>query len=104
MEARVACNCLFLNYLGGGGLGTRLCNRLCESFLSTFFPEYLFGIKSRSFGYSGQFKKRCLFIMNHVSHFDWMFFWAVVERQGDLMTWRAVTKDMLKNVPFIGES
>ena len=91
---------------GGGGMGlgrSGLYKVLIVYNICTFFPEYLFGIKTRSFGYNGQFKKRCLFIMNHVSHFDWVFFWAVVERQGDLMTWRAVTKDMLKNVPIIGE-
>ena len=67
------------------------------------FSEYLFGIKTRSFGYNGQFKRRCLFIMNHVSHFDWMFSWGMIERQGDLLFWRAISKDAIKSLLFIGE-
>ena len=75
------------------------------SHLSTLIPlpEYLFGIKTRSFGYNGQFKRRCLFIMNHVTHFDWMFSWGVIERQGDLFFWKAISKDALRNLLIIGK-
>ena len=34
---------------------------------------------------------------------DWMFFWPVVERQGDLSGWKAVMKNAMKSYPFIGE-
>ena len=67
-----------------------------------FRAESLLGIRTRSFGFTGQFKPRCVFLMNHVSHFDWMFFWGVANKQGDLSTWKVVTKDMMKWIPFIG--
>ena len=44
-----------------------------------------------------------MFIMNHLSHFDWMFFWGVVEKQGDLHFWKVVTKDEIIKLPFIGK-
>ena len=65
--------------------------------------ETLFGIKIRTFGFSGKFKKRSLIIMNHVSHFDWLYLWSVVDRQGDLTFWKAITKTLpMKNVPILG--
>ncbi len=66
-------------------------------------PEVMLGIRTRSFGFNGEFKRRSIFIMNHISHFDWLFFWGVVERQGDLHIWKAVTKNMMKKMPFVGE-
>ena len=41
--------------------------------------------------------------MNHRTHLDWMFFWVVVERQGNLSGWKAVTKSDMKKYPFVGE-
>ena len=58
----------------------------------------------RSFGHQGRFQRRSLFLMNHVCHFDWLFFWWVVERQGSLCHWKSVTKDMIKKAPFLGEA
>ena len=67
-------------------------------------PEKMFGIKIRTFGFSGKFKRRSLIIMNHVSHFDWMYLWSVVDRQGDLSFWKAITKEQpLKQFPIIGQ-
>ena len=43
-------------------------------------------------------------IMNHVSHFDWMYFWSVVDRHGDLSYWKPVTKRRpLRSLPILGE-
>ena len=42
--------------------------------------------------------------MNHVCHLDWMFFWGVVERQGNLCHWKSVTKNMIKRIPVLGEA
>lgn len=64
--------------------------------------ESLLGIRTRSFGFTGKFKPRSVFLMNHVSHLDWLFFWSVINRQGDLSTWKVVTKDMMKTAPFFG--
>ena len=74
-------------------LPTLLCNLYIES---------IFGIRIHTFGHREKFKQRSLFIMNHVCHFDWMFFWSVVERNGDLTCWKAVTKDVIKKFPILG--
>jgi len=64
----------------------------------------MLGIRVRTFGYGGGFKRRSIMIMNHVSHFDWMYFWSVVDRQGDLTYWKPVTKRFpLRNLPILGE-
>ena len=65
--------------------------------------ERVLGIKIRTFGFQGRFKKRCVIIMNHVSHFDWLFFWSVVDRHGDFTFWKVITKDMFRQVPIIGK-
>eukprot|EP00731_Ephydatia_muelleri_P027381 Em0019g254a len=67
-----------------------------------YILEYFLGMRVRTFGFDGKFKRKCLFIMNHRTHLDWMFFWAVVERQGDLSGWKAVTKSDMKKYPFVG--
>ena len=64
--------------------------------------ESALGIRVTTFGFSGVMKKRCVIIMNHVTHLDWMFLWSLVERQGDMSIWKAVTKNMLKQVPILG--
>ena len=65
--------------------------------------ERVLGIKIRTFGFKGHFKKRSVIIMNHVSHFDWLFFWSVVDRHGDFTFWKVITKDMFRQVPIIGK-
>ena len=71
--------------------------------LSLSFAEKVLGIKIRTFGFQGHFKKRSVIIMNHVSHFDWLFFWSVVDRHGDFTFWKVITKDMLRQIPIIGK-
>ena len=74
-------------------------------YLQTFpqqFPEILFGIRVRTFGHHELFKSRSLILMNHICHFDWLFFWSVLERNGDVTSWKAVTKDMIKKFPLLG--
>ena len=41
--------------------------------------------------------------MNHVTHMDWLYFWTVVRQQGDLSTWKVVTKDNIRNAPMFGK-
>ena len=66
-------------------------------------PESLFGIKIRTFGFGGNFKRRSLIIMNHVTHMDWMYLWDVVDKQGHLSYWKAVTKRLpVREIPIIG--
>lgn len=66
--------------------------------------EIMFGIKIRIFGSSTKFKRRSMIIMNHVSHFDWLYLWSVVDRQGDLTFWKAITKTLpVKSIPIIGQ-
>ena len=66
--------------------------------------EKVLGIKIRTFGFKGHFKKRSVIIMNHVSHFDWLFFWSVVDRHGDFSFWKVITKEKpLKQVPILGK-
>ena len=63
----------------------------------------MYGIKIRTFGFDGRFKRRSLIIMNHVSHFDWIYLWDVVDRQGDLSYWKAITKrEPFQHCPIIG--
>lgn len=65
--------------------------------------ENMFGIKIRTFGHSGTFKRRSLIIMNHVSHLDWMYMWSVIDRQGDLSFWKAITKRFpIRSLPILG--
>lgn len=67
--------------------------------------EKVLGIKIRTFGFKGHFKKRSLIIMNHVTHFDWLFFWSVIDRHGDFPSWKAVMKEKpLKQLPILGMS
>ena len=40
--------------------------------------------------------------MNHVSHMDWLYFWSVIGRQGDLLSWKVVTKNAIRRLPIIG--
>ncbi len=42
--------------------------------------------------------------MNHVSHLDWLYFWTVVIRQGDVSKWKVVTKSNIRNLPVLGKS
>lgn len=65
--------------------------------------ENFFGIKIRTFGFGEKFKKRSLIIMNHVSHFDWIYLWGVMDRQGNLSFWKAITKRVpIFYIPIIG--
>ena len=65
--------------------------------------ENFFGIKIRTFGFDGRFKRRSLIIMNHVSHFDWIYLWDVIDRQGDLSYWKAITKSApFRHTPILG--
>lgn len=77
----------------------------CFFFYSPSFThtEKVLGIKIRIFGFKGRFKKRSVIIMNHVSHFDWMFFWSVVDRHGDYSSWKVVMKEKpLRQLPILG--
>ena len=66
--------------------------------------ERVLGIKIRTFGFKGHFKKRSVIIMNHVSHFDWLFFWSVVDRYGDFSFWKVITKEKpLRQLPVLGK-
>ena len=69
---------------------------------SSCFSEFVLGVHVRTFGHKGQFKRRSLFIMNHISHFDWMYFWLLMVRQGDLSALSTVTKDMMGKIPIFG--
>ena len=40
--------------------------------------------------------------MNHVTHLDWLYFWSVVGRHGDLLTWKVVTKNNIRHLPLLG--
>ena len=79
---------------------------LCTHVINPLLPlaEKVLGIKIRTFGFKGHFKKRSVIIMNHVSHFDWLFFWSVVDRYGDFSFWKVITKERpLRQVPILGE-
>ena len=67
-------------------------------------PELFFGMRIRTFGHREKFRPRSLFVMNHVCHFDWLYFWGVVERNGNITTWKVVTKNSIKKVPILGGS
>ena len=72
-------------------------------FLTYTHLEKLLGINIRTFGFKGHFKKRSLIIMNHVTHFDWLFFWSVIDRHGEFPSWKVVMKEKpLKQLPVLG--
>ena len=50
-----------------------------------------------------QYKSCSVFVMNHICHFDWLYFWGVVEQNGDITCWKAITKNMIRKVPLIGK-
>lgn len=56
------------------------------------------------FGHQCDFDKRCIFLMNHRCHFDWLYFFAVVAKQGQPDYWTVMQKYPTKYVPFLGES
>ena len=64
--------------------------------------ETVLGVQTKTFGFHGKFKRRSLFIMNHVTHLDWLYFWSVVGRHGDLLTWKVVTKNNIRHLPLLG--
>jgi lysocardiolipin and lysophospholipid acyltransferase len=67
-----------------------------------FGLEALFGMRIKTFGHRKKFEQRSLFLMNHICHFDWLFFWGVAKRNGNIATWKVVTKDAVRRVPLIG--
>ncbi|XP_011403843.2 PREDICTED: lysocardiolipin acyltransferase 1-like [Amphimedon queenslandica] len=67
-----------------------------------FITRYILGIKVKIYGDSRRFDKHCLFILNHRCHFDWMFFWDVAGKLGNLSWWMVMLKNSLKRVPIAG--
>lgn len=55
------------------------------------------------FGHQVDFDDHCIFIMNHRCHFDWLFFFPVVAKQGQLNYWTVMQKLASKYAPFYGK-
>ena len=70
--------------------------------VTTADVETCFNINVRTFGDVGEFGDRCLLLMNHRTHLDWLFLWSVVSRYGNLYCWKAVMKSSLKHIPLYG--
>ena len=64
----------------------------------------VYGIRVRTFGHKFNFSDRCLIILNHRCHFDWLFFWLVVAMRGDSTKWMVMLKRVAKFAPFFGKS
>ena len=64
--------------------------------------ENLFNFKMVVTGHQGRFKPRSLIIMNHLSHFDWLWFVAYTLRAGRIIDLSVVLKQEIKFVPVIG--
>ena len=65
--------------------------------------DKILGTSVRVFGHPEKFSDRSLIIMNHRCHFDWMFFFPVVCKQGDPKKWMAMLKYAGKVFPILGE-
>ena len=64
--------------------------------------EMFLGIKSRMFGHRLDFDDRCVLLMNHRCHFDWLFFFSVMAKQGELIYWTVIQRRINKFVPILG--
>lgn len=71
--------------------------------VTVIITETIFGIRVRMFGDDHLDHRRCLLIMNHRTHLDWLFLWSVLGRHGDLNCWKAIMKSSLKKVPLYGQ-
>ena len=71
--------------------------------VTVILTETLFGIRVRTFGDDHLDHHRCLLIMNHRTHLDWLFLWSVLGRHGDLNCWKAIMKSSLKQIPLYGQ-
>ena len=66
--------------------------------------ELVFRVKLRICGDLRRVEGPCIFILNHRTRFDWLFFWSYVIRMGSTHKHRIVLKESLKKVPGFGES
>ncbi|XP_065883562.1 lysocardiolipin acyltransferase 1-like isoform X3 [Dysidea avara] len=78
------------------------CKYFTNTMVTTADVETCFNINVRMFGDVGEFGDRCLLLMNHRTHLDWLFLWSVVSRYGNLYCWKAVMKSSLKHIPLYG--
>ena len=67
-----------------------------------FLMVNVLNIKLVITGHKGQFKPRSLIIMNHLSHFDWLWFFAFMIRAGRISDLAVIVKHEIKFVPILG--
>ena len=63
----------------------------------------MFGVKIVVTGDKVPKGENAVIIMNHRCRLDWLFFWSVVARYGELKHEKIIMKHELKHVPGAGE-
>jgi len=81
-----------------GPLG--LYANLTFAFLDT---ELMFGVKIVVTGDRVPKGENAVIVMNHRCRLDWLFFWSVVARYGELKHEKIIMKHELKHIPGPGE-
>ncbi|KAI6646154.1 Lysocardiolipin acyltransferase 1-like [Oopsacas minuta] len=82
----------------------RMMKGFCHYWLLFFVSILVYGLRFKLIltGHKGRFKPRSLIIMNHLSHFDWVWFIAYVVRAGRIIDLAVVLKHEIKFVPILG--
>lgn len=76
-----------------------ICIWLC---LPPALLELMFGVKVVVTGDTPPKSENAIIIMNHRCRLDWMFYWSVVARHGELKHEKIIMKHELKHVPGPG--
>ena len=63
----------------------------------------MFGVKIVITGDKPPKRENAIIIMNHRCRLDWMFYWSVVARHGELKHEKIIMKHELKHVPGPGK-
>ena len=63
----------------------------------------MFGVKVIVTGDKPPKSENSITVMNHRCHLDWMFFWSVAARYGELKHEKIIMKRELTHIPIIGE-
>ena len=72
---------------------------------SNFFciPEMMFGVRIIITGDKLVKSENSIIILNHRCRLDWMFYWSVVARYGELHHEKIIMKHELKHIPGPGK-
>ena len=73
-----------------------------SNYCLAYQTEILFGVKIIVTGDKLPKNETAVIIMNHRCRLDWMFYWSVMARYGELKHEKIIMKSELKNIPGPG--